>query len=88
MGYAIASYDDFPVNFRRTAPILSDHKHQIENLHKLFPMIVRYPWLMPFAPRADQAQVACTGRTSSSSCCTPSTSSPSRPRSTRNAQGL
>ena len=47
MGYAISSYDDFPVNFRRTEPILFDHKRQIENLHKLFTLTVRYPWLLP-----------------------------------------
>jgi anaerobic magnesium-protoporphyrin IX monomethyl ester cyclase len=50
MGYAISSLDEFPVNFRRTAPMLSDHRHQIENLHKLFPLTVRNPWLMRFVP--------------------------------------
>jgi radical SAM superfamily enzyme YgiQ (UPF0313 family) len=50
MGYAIASLDEFPVNFRRTAPMLSEHRHQIENLHKLFPLAVRNPWLMRFLP--------------------------------------
>jgi len=47
MGYAIASYDDFPVNFRRTEPILFENKREIENLHKLFTLTVRYPWLLP-----------------------------------------
>jgi radical SAM superfamily enzyme YgiQ (UPF0313 family) len=51
MGYAVAAYDDFPINFRRTATILYDNKHEIENLHKLFPIIVRYPWLFKFAPK-------------------------------------
>ncbi len=50
MGYAIASLDEFPVNFRRTAPMLSEHRHQIENLHKLFPLAVRNPWLMKLLP--------------------------------------
>lgn len=50
MGYAVSALDEFPVNFRRTAPMLSDHKHQIENLHKLFPLTVRNPWLMRFVP--------------------------------------
>jgi radical SAM superfamily enzyme YgiQ (UPF0313 family) len=50
MGYAIAALDDFPVNFRRTAPMLSDHRHEVENLQKLAPIIVRNPWLMRFAP--------------------------------------
>lgn len=51
MGYAISSLDQFPVNFRRTAPMLSDHKTQLENLHKLFPLIVRNPWLLPLVPK-------------------------------------
>lgn len=50
MGYAIASLDEFPINFRRTAPVLSENKHKIENLQKLFPLAVRNPWLMRFLP--------------------------------------
>jgi hypothetical protein len=50
MGYAIASLDEFPVNFRRTAPVMFENKHQIENLQKLFPLTVRNPWLMRFVP--------------------------------------
>ncbi len=52
MGYAIAGYEDFPTNFRRTVPILYDYKHELENLHKLFTLTVRYPWLLPFTKRA------------------------------------
>jgi radical SAM superfamily enzyme YgiQ (UPF0313 family) len=52
MGYAVAAYDDFPVKFNRTSSILFENKQEIENLHKLFPILVRYPWLMPLAPRA------------------------------------
>lgn len=52
MGYAIASYDDFPVNFRRTEPIEFENKREIENLHKLFTITVRYPWLLPLTRRA------------------------------------
>lgn len=51
MGYAVASLDEFPVNFRRTAPLLIENKHEIENLHKLFPIAVRNPWLIPYLPR-------------------------------------
>jgi radical SAM superfamily enzyme YgiQ (UPF0313 family) len=51
MGYAVASLDDFPVNFRRTAPLLIEKKHEIENLHKLFPLAVRNPWLIKYLPR-------------------------------------
>jgi hypothetical protein len=52
MGYAVAAYDDFPQKFNRTSSILFENRHEIENLHKLFPIVVRFPWLMPFAPRA------------------------------------
>jgi radical SAM superfamily enzyme YgiQ (UPF0313 family) len=52
MGYAVAAYDDFPVKFNRTASIQFDHKHVIENLHKWFPLVVRFPWLEGFARRA------------------------------------
>jgi hypothetical protein len=52
MGYAVAGYDDFPVKFNRTTSILFDNKTEIENLHKLFPILVRFPWLMPLAPKA------------------------------------
>ncbi|MFO1009620.1 MAG: radical SAM protein [Planctomycetota bacterium] len=51
MGYAIASLDEFPVNFRRTQPVLYDNRRQIENLQKLFPLAVRNPWLVPMLPR-------------------------------------
>jgi radical SAM superfamily enzyme YgiQ (UPF0313 family) len=52
MGYSIAGYDDFPTKFNRTTSILFDNKVEIENLHKLFPILVRFPWLMPLAPKA------------------------------------
>lgn len=52
MGYSIAGYDDFPEKFNRTTSILFDNKVEIENLHKLFPILVRFPWLMPMAPKA------------------------------------
>jgi anaerobic magnesium-protoporphyrin IX monomethyl ester cyclase len=51
MGYAVSSLDEFPVNFRRTMPVEYENKRHIENLHKLFPIVVRNPWLMPFVPR-------------------------------------
>ena len=52
MGYAVAGYDDFPVKFNRTSSIEFENKRQIENLHKWFPIVVRYPWLMPVARKA------------------------------------
>jgi anaerobic magnesium-protoporphyrin IX monomethyl ester cyclase len=51
MGYAVSSLDEFPVNFRRTVPVEYQSKHELENLHKLFPLVVRNPWMMPFVPR-------------------------------------
>lgn len=48
MGYAVAAYDDFPVKFNRTSSIEFDNKREIENLHKLFPIIVRNGWMMRF----------------------------------------
>jgi anaerobic magnesium-protoporphyrin IX monomethyl ester cyclase len=52
MGYAISAYDEFPDNFRRTSSIQYDNKREIENLHKWFPIAVRYPWVMPIVPKA------------------------------------
>jgi hypothetical protein len=52
MGYAVAAYDDFPVKFNRTSSIEFENKRQIENLHKLFPIVVRYSWLMPLVKPA------------------------------------
>jgi anaerobic magnesium-protoporphyrin IX monomethyl ester cyclase len=51
MGYSVAGYDDFPVKFNRTSSIQFDNKAEIENLHKLFPLLVRFPSMMRFAPR-------------------------------------
>ena len=51
MGYAVSAYEDFPVNFRRTMPIAYDDKRAIENLHKMFTLTVRYPFLLPFTRR-------------------------------------
>ena len=50
MGYAVSAYDDFPVKFNRTSSIQFEHKREIENLHKLFPIVVRFPSLMRFVP--------------------------------------
>ena len=51
MGYAVSGYDDFPVKFNRTTSIKFDNKREVENLHKLFPLLVRFPWMMKLAPR-------------------------------------
>jgi hypothetical protein len=52
MGYAVAGYDDFPEKFNRTSSIEFENKHVIENLHKWFPLVVRYPWLEGAARKA------------------------------------
>ena len=49
LGVAVAEYDDFPANFNREATIQVEDKDQIENLHKWFPILVRFPKLLPFA---------------------------------------
>ena len=51
MGYAVSGLEEFPINFRRTLPVEFDNKHELENLHKLFPIVVRNPWLMKYVPR-------------------------------------
>ncbi|MEM7305209.1 MAG: radical SAM protein [Planctomycetota bacterium] len=52
MGFAVAGYDDFPVKFNRTSSIEFENKHVLENIHKWFPLVVRFPWLEKFARRA------------------------------------
>lgn len=49
MGIAVASYDEFPSQFNRTASIEIPNKDAIENLHKWFPLLVRNPKLVPLA---------------------------------------
>jgi hypothetical protein len=51
MGYAVSAYDQFPQKFNRTSSILFENKVQIENLHKLFPIVVRFPSLMALTPK-------------------------------------
>ncbi len=49
MGIAVAEYDQFPSQFNRSASIEVPDKLAIENLHKWFPVLVRYPRLTPLA---------------------------------------
>ncbi len=51
LGIAVADYENFPANFNREATIFVDDKQAIENLHKWFPILVRFPWLMPVAKK-------------------------------------
>ena len=51
MGYAVSKLEEFPINFRRTVPVEFESKHALENLHKLFPIAVRNPWLVRYLPK-------------------------------------
>lgn len=51
LGFAVAEYNDFPANFNREATIEVKDKQAIENLHKWFPILVRFPSLIPLARR-------------------------------------
>ena len=51
LGIAVAEYDDFPAQFNREATIEVKDKRSIENLHKWFPILVRWPRLIPLARR-------------------------------------
>jgi radical SAM superfamily enzyme YgiQ (UPF0313 family) len=52
MGYAVSGYDDFPIKFNRTSSIEFENKHVLENIHKWFPIVVRFPRLLKFARKA------------------------------------
>jgi radical SAM superfamily enzyme YgiQ (UPF0313 family) len=52
MGLSTDTWDEFPSLFNRTSSISLPHRHHYENLHKWFPLIVRYPSLLPLARRA------------------------------------
>jgi radical SAM superfamily enzyme YgiQ (UPF0313 family) len=51
MGIATAEWDKFPTLFNRTSSIAHPQRHQFENLHKWFPILVRNPSLLPLARR-------------------------------------
>ena len=52
MGYAVDKLEQFPNRFNRRSTIALDDRKTIENLHKLFPIAVRFPFLMPLVKRA------------------------------------
>jgi anaerobic magnesium-protoporphyrin IX monomethyl ester cyclase len=56
MGFAVDEFDAFPEKFNRTTSIAFDNRHEVENLHKLFPIVVRFPWLMPLVKPAIRAR--------------------------------
>ncbi len=47
MGYATDKWDKFSTKFNRTTPISFANRHEFENFHKLFPIVVRNPWMAP-----------------------------------------
>jgi len=49
LGFSTAEWDNFPKLFNRTTSINLPHRHQYENLHKWFPVLVRHPRLLPLA---------------------------------------
>lgn len=50
LGIAVDEWDKFPEKFNRTTAVHHKHQKQVENLHKLFPFVVRFPLLMPMVP--------------------------------------
>jgi radical SAM superfamily enzyme YgiQ (UPF0313 family) len=50
LGIAVDEWDKFPEKFNRTTTVHHGHQKEVENLHKLFPFVVRFPWLMPLVP--------------------------------------
>jgi anaerobic magnesium-protoporphyrin IX monomethyl ester cyclase len=52
MGFSTDTWEEFPTLFNRTSSISLPNRHHYENLHKWFPVIVRYPALLPLARRA------------------------------------
>jgi radical SAM superfamily enzyme YgiQ (UPF0313 family) len=52
MGLATDTWEEFPTLFNRTTSISLPNRHYFENLHKWFPVVVRFPSLLPFTKRA------------------------------------
>ncbi len=52
MGLATDTWEEFPTLFNRTTSIALPHRHYYENLHKWFPVVVRFPKLLPLARKA------------------------------------
>ncbi len=50
IGIAVDEWDKFPEKFNRTTTVHHQHRREVENLHKLFPFVVRFPFLMPIVP--------------------------------------
>ena len=52
MGLATDTWEEFPSLFNRTTSISLPNRHYFENLHKWFPVVVRFPSLMPVMRQA------------------------------------
>lgn len=52
MGLATDTWEEFPTLFNRTTSISLPNRHYYENLHKWFPVVVRFPSLMPVMRQA------------------------------------
>jgi radical SAM superfamily enzyme YgiQ (UPF0313 family) len=50
-GLTRKSYDEYDARATRFSPIDLENKEQVENIHHLFPLLVRYPRIMRIAPR-------------------------------------
>lgn len=57
MGLATDSWEEFPTLFNRTTSISLPNRHYFENLHKWFPIVVRFPKLLPLAQRAIKSKI-------------------------------
>jgi hypothetical protein len=57
MGLATDTWEEFPTLFNRTTSIALPHRHYYENLHKWFPVVVRFPSLLPLVRRAIRSKV-------------------------------
>ncbi len=49
-GIAVDAWDQFPEKFNRTTTVHHKHRKELENLHKLFPVVVRFPFLFRMVP--------------------------------------
>ena len=56
MGLATDTWEEFPTLFNRTTSISHNNRHYFENLHKWFPIVVRFPSLLPLARQAIRAK--------------------------------
>jgi len=50
IGIAVDEWDKFPEKFNRTTTVQHTHRKELENLHKLFPIAVRFHFLYPLVP--------------------------------------